>query len=271
MSEFNSSQSKQEDLTSFGVSMKEIDKSNIIRDKLSKSHSSPLKVYRELTVGEVRFSKFLYYEIMTSVLGPMPGGLGFFLRKKFYPRLFKKFGRGVIIGRNVVIRHPQNIELGDNVTIDDNCLIDGRGGFEDGVVLEDNVILNRNCMVQAKTGPIRLGQRTSIGSNSVIVSMSGVELGDAVLTAGNCYISAGAYRFEDTTVPIMDQTAYSKGPIIIGKNSWLGTGVTVLDDVRIGEGAVIGASAVVIKNIPEYAIAIGIPAKIKKSRVLTSS
>src|SRR4030067_1625748 len=104
--------------------MKEINKKDIIRNKLSEGHKSPLKTYKDLTTGEVGFAKFLYYEITTSLLGPMPGGLGFFLRKKFYPRMFKSVGRGLIIGRNVVIRHPQNITLEDFVTIDDNCIID---------------------------------------------------------------------------------------------------------------------------------------------------
>ena len=120
--------------------MKEINKSEIIRDKISKSHTSPLKVYRELTTGKVSFFNFIFYELITSILGPMPGGLGFFLRKKFYPRLFKKVGRGFIIGRNVVIRHPKNIEIGDFVTIDDNCVVDGRGAGEEGLIIEDNVI-----------------------------------------------------------------------------------------------------------------------------------
>ena len=55
--------------------MKEINKSDIIRDKLSKSQKPPLKVYKELTIGNVSFSKFLYYEFVSFFLGPMPGGL----------------------------------------------------------------------------------------------------------------------------------------------------------------------------------------------------
>ena len=244
--------------------MQEINKNEIIRNKLVKSQSSPFKAYQDMTAGKINLIKFIYYEIVTSLLGPMPGGLGFFLRKKFYPPLFKEVGNGLIIGRNVVIRHPYNIKIGNFVTIDDNCLLDGRGG--DGIILEDNVIINRNCMVQAKTGTVRLGMRTSIGSNSVIVSMSGVYIGEAVLTAGNCYFSAGAYNFDDLETPIMDQTAFSKGPIEIGTHSWFGTGAVVLDGVTIGEGAVIGSCAMVNKDIPAFSIAVGIPAKIQKYR-----
>ena len=246
--------------------MKEINKKEIIRNKLVESQNSPLKAYKDLTIGETSFLKFLYYEIVTFLFAPMPGGIGFFLRKKFYPRLFKSVGRGLIIGRNVVIRHPKNIELGDYVTIDDNCVIDGRGAGDEGIVFEDNVLINRNCMILAKTASIRLRKRASFGANSVIVSMAGVDVGEAVLTAGNCYISAGLYKFDDLETPIMDQTAYSKGPVKIGKNSWLGTGVIILDGVLIGEGVVIGAASMVNKDLPAFTIAIGSPAKVVRER-----
>ena len=96
--------------------------------------------------------------------------------------------------------------------------------------------------------------------------MSGVDVGEAVLTAGNCYISAGLYKFDDLETPVMDQTAYSKGPIIIGKNSWFGTGVIILDGVTIGESVVVGAASMVNKDLPDYTIAVGSPAKVVRER-----
>ena len=246
--------------------MKEVDKKNIIRNKLASGQSSAFRTYRDITTGTVKGWRFFLYEALTSLLGPLPGGAGFFLRKTFYPQLFKKVGKGFIIGRNVVIRHPDKIEVHDHVTIDDNCLIDARGAGEGGVVIEDEVIINRNCMIQAKCGPIRLGRRTSLGSNSVLVSLGGVTIGEAVLTAGGCYISAGAYEFDRLDMPVMDQRAYTKGPIQIGANSWLGTCVIVLDGVSIGTGAVVGAGSVVTKNLPDYSVAVGVPAHVVKTR-----
>ncbi len=246
--------------------MKEIDKSDIIRDKLAQAQTSPLKTYMSLTVGSVGFGKFFLYEFLTSVFGLIPGGLGFLLRKKLYPALFATSGRGMIIGRNVVLRHPSKIQLHDNVTIDDNTLLDGRGSGDEGVVIEDNVIINRNCMIQAKAGPIKIGKRTTIGSNSVLISMSGLELGEAVMMAGGCYLSAGAYNVDDNDSAIMDQGAYSKGPIRIGDNSWIGTSAVILDGVTIGEGAIVGAGAVVTKDVPAGAIVAGVPAKVIRMR-----
>lgn len=246
--------------------MQKIDKADIIRNKLAKGKASPLKTYRDITVGNVGALRFFQYEVLTSLLGSLSGGFGLFMRKSFYPSLFKKVGKGLIIGRNVVIRHPGNIILGDNVTIDDNCLIDARGAGSNGLVLEDEVIINRNCMIQAKNGPIRFGRRTSLGSNSVVVSLGGIDIGDAVLTAGGCYVSAGAYQFDDPDLPVMDQPAYTKGPIRIGSKSWLGTCVVVLDGVSIGTGSVIGAGSVVTKDLPDYSVAVGVPARVVKNR-----
>ena len=246
--------------------MREIDKNKIIREKLLQAQISPLRTYMDLTVGPVSWPHFLLYEFLTSLLGPIPGGLGFLLRKRLYRHLFKRTGHGLIIGRSVVIRHPSRIELGNNVTIDDNSLVDGRGAGDTGVVMEDGVIVNRNCMIQAKAGAIRLGRRTTIGSNSVIVSLAGVELGDSVLVAGGCYISAGAYHTDDTGRAIMDQGAYSKGPIKIGDHVWIGTGAIILDGITVGRGAIIGAGAVVTKDVSKEAIVAGVPARVIGNR-----
>jgi acetyltransferase-like isoleucine patch superfamily enzyme len=246
--------------------MRDIDDRKLIRKKLAAVAQSPIRAYKDLTVGEASLGYFVLYEFLTCMLGPLPGGIGFFLRKQFYPKLFQRVGKGLIIGRNVVIRHPWKIALGNNVTIDDNCLLDGRGAEEFGIMLDDDVIINRNCMLVAKEGMIRIGNSTSIGSNSVVVSLAGVDVGESVLTAAGCYISAGAYHFEKSTKPVMNQGTYSKGPIVIGANCWLGTGVIVLDDVSIGCGAVIGAGAVVVKDILNYGVAVGVPAKTVRYR-----
>jgi acetyltransferase-like isoleucine patch superfamily enzyme len=246
------------------MGFKEIDDSKIIRKKLEESRTSPFRTYMHLNVGEGALTRFILYEFLTCLLSPMPGGIGFFLRKLFYPMLFKTVGKGFIIGRNTVIRHPDKIHIGNNVTIDDNCVIDARGAGKAGIVIEDNVILNRNCLVLAKAGSIHIGKRSSIGSNSVIVSMDGVEIGKAVLTAGGVTISAGTYHFENINFAVMDQGAYTKGPIKIDDNAWLGTGVVVLDGVSIGSGAVVGACSLVNKDIPMNSIAFGIPVKVQR-------
>jgi len=244
----------------------DIDKDKMIQNKLAHAKSSPFQTYRDLVVGDVGMGHFIRYELLTTLLGPIPGGIGFLMRRKLYPSLFRKSGKGIIIGRNVVIRHPKNIEMHDNVTIDDHSLIDGRGAGNEGIVIGNHVIINRNCIVTSKSGKIKIGAGTSLGSNSVIASLSGVELGDDVIMAGNCYLSAGAYHYKDKSLPIMSQGTYSKGPIIIKNHAWIGTGAIILDGVTVGEGAVIGAGAVVTKDVPDFAIVAGVPAKVLRLR-----
>ena len=63
-----------------------------------------------------------------------------------------------------------------------------------------------------------------------------------------------------------NNSALSKGPVVIGNDVWVGEGARILSGVTIGDGAVIGSRAVVTKNIPPYAIAVGVPAKVLKYR-----
>ena len=152
------------------------------------------------------------------------------------------------------------------MTIDENTLVDARGAAGQGVVFEDGVIINRNSIVQSKNGDIEIGKMVSIGTNSSIVSWSGIRIGDHALIAGGCYLSAGRFDFDDLTKSIAEQDSYSTGPIVVEENVWIATRVTVLDGVRLGSGAIISAGSVVTGNIPPRTIAHGNPAKVVFNR-----
>ena len=104
-----------------------IDKSQSIRHKLYSEEISNWKRYSLLATGDTSAWKLFKYEIIVFLFGSVPGALGLALRQKFYPRLFKETGRGVVFGRNLVIRNANNIKLGNRVVIDDQTLIDARG------------------------------------------------------------------------------------------------------------------------------------------------
>lgn len=235
-----------------------------IREILSDPGKSAFRKYRELTVGESGLARFVAYETVSSLLGPLPGALGILLRQKLYPLFFRECGRGLIVGRNCTFRHPAKISFGDNVTVDDNTVVDARGAA--GVHFGDGAIINRNSIVQSKAGDIEIGRSVSIGAGSTLVSWSGIRIGDHALLAGGCYLSAGRFEFDDLEKPIAEQRSYSTGPIVVEENVWIATRVTLLDDVRIGSGSIISAGSIVTGNIPAGSVAHGNPATVVFTR-----
>jgi len=242
--------------------MHKLERDNSVRKILSDEERSSYSKYKSLTMGDESFLRFLLYEVLTCLLGPLPGAMGIFLRRIVYPKFFRKCGKRIIIGRSCVFRHPSKISIGNNVTIDDLSLIDARGSNKEGVVLKDGVIINRNTMIQSKGGNIEFGKSVSIGANSFIVSWAGIEVGEGTIIAGGCYFSAGKFEYDDLNIRIQEQEMYSEGPIAVGKNVWIATRVTILDGVSVGDDAIISAGSFVSNDIPGRSVVHGNPGKV---------
>jgi acetyltransferase-like isoleucine patch superfamily enzyme len=237
-----------------------------LSEQLGAANTSLLQRYQEKVLGQSRLVELVYYELVTLLFSNLPGSLGYVFRKRFHKGLFRTCGSGLILGQGLVLRHPNRIRLGDRVAIDDYVLLDASGAGDEGIVMGNNVIISRNCVIQGKTGPVKLGHKVDIGCNVILTSGNGITIGNSVLIAGNCYIGGGRYITDRTDIPMMEQGVYSKGPVVIEDDVWLGAGVTVLDGVKIGRGSVIGAGALVTKDLPEFSVAVGVPAKVVKSR-----
>jgi len=246
--------------------IRHIDGKNLIRHKLFGNHKSSLERYAELVVGESSKWKLIKYELITTLLGPVPGAIGLALRRICYPYLFKQIGKGVVFGRSVVIRHADKIKLGNRVMIDDYCLIDGRGAGQEGMIIDDDVIISRGTTIQSKVGPVHIGSETNVGAGSCIVSMGGVYIGEMVTIAGGCYISGGAYSVDCDESSAREHEKHTTGPIRLEKKSRYGMGVIVLDGAHVEEGCFVGAGSVVIGNLPKYCVAAGAPAVVKRGR-----
>ncbi|MGC1308915.1 MAG: acyltransferase [Phormidesmis sp.] len=237
-----------------------------LNQQLNQTNASALTRYQEKVLGSQSLLTLLSYELLTLFFGNLSGSLGYLFRKKFYPQLFRQVGTSAIFGKGLVLRHPNRISLGDRVAIDDYGLLDASGAGEAGITLGDDVIVSRNCVIQGKTAAVTIGHSTDIGCNVIITANGGISIGNSVLIAGNCYIGGGRYKTDRLDIPMMKQGLYTKGPVVIGDDVWLGTGATVLDGVQIGKGCIVGAGSVVTKNLPDYAIAVGVPAKVIKIR-----
>ena len=106
-----------------------------------------------------------------------------------------------------------------------------------------------------------IGDGCKIGHFNHIACVNSVELGPKVLTADRVYISDHGHAFEDASVPIMDQPIVFRGSVAIGEGTWLGENVSVLS-CRIGRNCVVGTNAVVTKDIPDFCVAAGVPARV---------
>jgi acetyltransferase-like isoleucine patch superfamily enzyme len=238
-----------------------------IKTVLQASEKAGFQKYRELFYGNVSLRFIFIAELLSLLIGSIPGATGLLLRSKLYPYLFGNVDGTLFIGRNVTLRHPRKIRLGKNVTIDDNCVIDAKGLDNEGITIGDNVFLGRNTIVYCKNGNIHIKKGVNISANCTLFSSNQLTMeASSVVGAYSYLLSGGEYDYSDTTTKFVDQTGMeTKGELVIGSNCWLGARVTVIDAASIGNHCVIGAGSVVTRPIPSNSLAFGVPARVKKS------
>lgn len=112
---------------------------------------------------------------------------------------------------------------------------------------------------------------TTIGHFNHIYATKSIIIEDEVLTADKVYISDNLHGYEDVNLPVKEQPIKQCKPVVIGEGSWLGENVCVIG-ASVGKHCVIGANAVVTKDIPDFSVAVGIPARvIKRYNVIEKS
>lgn len=169
------------------------------------------------------------------------------------------------IAPSATIYHPQ-LRLGSNVFIGDRVIIfcAEKGG---AVELRDRVCILRDTIIETGDGgSLTLGADTYIHPRCQLNAYkASIRIGCGVLIAANCAFYPHNHSVA-INQPIRKQPLRTKGDIVVGDEAWLGFGVIVLGGVRIGKGAVIGAGSVVTNDVPDGAIAIGVPARAVKMR-----
>ncbi len=133
----------------------------------------------------------------------------------------------------------------------------------DRVVVEYKTWLAATPVEAGRTPRLEIGEGTNIGHFNHIYATRNIKIGRHVLTADRVYISDNLHGYEDVDTPVLRQPVRQIAPVEIGDGSWLGEGVCVIG-AKIGKGCVIGANAVVTKDVPDYSVAVGIPARIIK-------
>ncbi|ARV16860.1 hypothetical protein BTO07_08090 [Polaribacter sp. SA4-12] len=179
--------------------------------------------------------------------------LGFF-RNVYTGYVSKEF---VVFGKNSIINFPsffvgeKYISIGKNVSIGKRSCItawDKKSIANPSISIGDNTYIGDDCHITA-IKKIKIGDNVLFGKKVTITDNS----------HGNCN------NYEELLLPPSRREVSSKGGVIISDRVWLGDKVTVLSGVILGEGVIIGANSVVTKNIPNYSIAAGIPARVIRS------
>ena len=112
---------------------------------------------------------------------------------------------------------------------------------------------------------IKLGQGVNIGMFSRLACINEISLGNNVLTGPHIFICDYNHAYEDINKPISLQgNIGNDNKVIIDDDCWIGTNVVICGNVHIGKHTVIGANAFVNKDIPNYCVAVGNPAKVVK-------
>jgi acetyltransferase-like isoleucine patch superfamily enzyme len=153
-----------------------------------------------------------------------------------YRYIKRCIGKGCVVGRWVRIVNSANVRIGDH------CL------FQDGVYMR-----------AGNQGYITIHDRAALNSFSKLFGHGGIEIGEEAQVGPGTIITTTDHDYYDENLA----TEFKK--VTIGRRVWIGANVTILPGVTIGEYSMIGAGAVVNKDIPPHSVAVGVPARVIKT------
>ncbi len=181
--------------------------------------------------------------------------------------LFFKKPNGILLGKNVKFFNIPAISWGRFLKLGTNVYISALG--KTGVTFGNNVGIGSYSQIVVSTslsapcGFIKIGNNVGIGEYAYLGGAGGLDIGNDCIVGQYFSCHPQNHNYEDVTVPFRLQGVTQKG-IKIGNNCWIGSKVTVLDGVTIGDNCVIAAGSVVTKSIESNSVIAGVPAKIIK-------
>lgn len=154
------------------------------------------------------------------------------------------------------------ITAGQSVYIGKHCGLKGKHH----ITLENCVTVRPYAQIWSGGGTVRIGKGSEIGERCRISIANSLEIGEKVLLSPNVYITDCDHEYRDVDVPVIDQGIVQRGQkVSIGEGSYIGINAVIVGNVRIGRHCVVGANSVVTKDVPDYCVAVGSPAKVIKN------
>ncbi|AZZ91676.1 acyltransferase [Hahella sp. KA22] len=169
---------------------------------------------------------------------------------------------------NKVRYFRSDVQISPSTRVPLNCKVKANQG--------GHIYIGRNCelhsysMILSYGGSIYIGDNCSLNPFSILYGHGGLRIGTGVRIAAHVVVIPANHTPGDESTPLYKKEVFTKG-IEIGDYSWLGAGCKVLDGVKIGKHAIIGAGSVVNTDIPDYAVAVGVPARVISSSKTTPS
>ena len=168
---------------------------------------------------------------------PRSHGSGAFRREDF-----RRIGDGVVLEPGVLVFHPENIELGDDVYVGHNAILKGY-----------------------HKGLMTIGEGTWIGQGCFFHSAGGLTIGRAVGIGPMVKILTSQHEAAERCFPVT-HTPVEFAPVVLEDGCDIGAGTVILPGSRVGRGAIVGAGAVVTRDVEPFAVVAGVPARLLRRR-----
>lgn len=151
---------------------------------------------------------------------------------------------GVQFGRNVQVIGLDSLTIGEGTTVAEDVWFNDC--VRDGAI---RIVIGRHCYV---------------GRRSLFSSAGRLELGDHCLLGSGVYLGDVDHEFADITRPYAEQGVTRGNRLTVEENCWLGLGSMIKGDLTVGRGSVVGAGAVVLRDVPPFSLVVGLPARVIK-------
>jgi acetyltransferase-like isoleucine patch superfamily enzyme len=150
----------------------------------------------------------------------------------------------------VDIVHPEFVTIGTGTNIRPYTYIYAITEYQDyEAKYTPSIVIGNNCSI---------GRFCYITCSNLIVIENDVFIMESVL------ITDSGHSYVDINTPIIYQPIVSNGPVIIGAGSWIGAGAKIIGKLKIGSNCVVAANAVVTRDVPDYCVVAGVPARVVK-------
>jgi acetyltransferase-like isoleucine patch superfamily enzyme len=176
----------------------------------------------------------------------------------------------VLCERGVRVTHASHIAAGRRLNLEDGCEIVGLS--KRGIVFGDRCTVGRlatirptNVLLDEPGEGLLMGNNSNIGAYSFIGCSGFIEIGNNVMMGPRVTLLAETHNYSDPDQPMKSQ-GVSRSSIRVEDDCWIGAGAQVLPGVTIGRGSVVGAGAVITRDVVPFSVVAGIPARLIKRR-----